>query len=603
MQQPTLSLTFFTLPAFILLLSLLHMTAHPVGFKKMMIKLAFFTSLPPLILLTYNNMVPLSFTWHWLSMGTCPIYLSLKLDTFSIFFVPTALFVTWSIMEFTELYMDSDLKIISFFNHLLIFILMMIILVTANNLFQLFIGWEGVGIMSFKLINWWSFRANSNKAALQAITYNRLADVGMLAAMSWMILNNISLDIQDMPVSTNHSLIPAIGLVLAATGKSAQFGFHPWLPAAMEGPTPVSALLHSSTMVVAGIFLLIRTSHVVYSSQAATTACLLLGAITSLFAASCALTQNDMKKIIAFSTSSQLGLMMATIGLKQPELAFLHISTHAFFKAMLFLCAGSIIHNLNNEQDIRKMGGLKKAMPITTSCLTIGALALTGMPFLSGFFSKDAIIEALNTSYINACALTLVLLATSFTAVYSLRMIYFTLLNPNRLTTTNPINENPKIVNPILRLAAGSIMAGLLISSSMLPSNTPQLTMSNTAKLAALIITMIGLLIAATLTHATNKFPPITNDTQPPFLTKLTYFNHLFHHFFPTTTLRMSQKLSTHLADQTWYEALGPKMMTHLQTLMAKILTPYHKGKMKQYFKIFMLTIIMIIFFTSFMSP
>nr|WNS59360.1 NADH dehydrogenase subunit 5 [Hyocrinidae sp.] len=482
------------------------------------------------------------------------------LDFYTICFFFVGNFVTLSIIQFSYYYMLGDPRWSSFFRLLLIFLFNMLILVSSDNLFFIFIGWEGVGFLSFLLIGWWGTRLEANSSSLEAVIYNRIGDIGFLFFFSICLsfLNSWSLfDIYILCGSLNSNIVYSLlfSVLIAAIAKSAQFGFHPWLPAAMEGPTPVSALLHSSTMVVAGVFLLIRLGNVIDFPPLFCSVCLVLGGVTSFYAASVALVQHDIKKIVAYSTTSQLGLMIFSIGLGSFVVAFFHICTHAFFKAMLFLCSGSIIHSLNDEQDLRKMGGLFYFLPITSSCVFLGSLSLSGVPFLSGFYSKDLILEIGLLNISNLLGVFLAFLSSIFTVVYSFRIVIFCFLMPfNNISVSSMSEENKYLVVSIVRLALGTIFVGWFFCNYVFPEFIVILPNSFNANIFFMVVLSVFSSLSVYLSFISFSSFMFSYS----FLSGQWFFFIFFHNFISRFYFFISIFKGVRLLDRGWVENVGP---------------------------------------------
>ncbi len=398
-------------------------------------------------------------------------------------------FVSLMVHIYTIGYMHDDPGYQRFFSYISLFTFSMLMLVMSNNFMQLFFGWEAVGLVSYLLIGFWYKRETAIYANLKAFLVNRVGDFGFILGIAAVLMYFNSLDYQDVfdaaPAlagltieiipGIEWSLMTVIGILLfiGAMGKSAQVPLHVWLPDSMEGPTPISALIHAATMVTAGIFMVARMSPIYELTETALSFILVIGAITALFMGLLGIIQNDIKRVIAYSTLSQLGYMTVALGVSAYAAGIFHLLTHAAFKALLFLAAGSVIIAMHHEQDIRKMGGLKKYMPITYWCMLIGSLALIGFPGLSGFFSKDAIIEAVHASQIPGAgfAYFAVVVGVFITAFYSFRMFFLVFHGKERMDehTRSHLHESPRVVTwPLLALAVPSLFAGAVLIEPML---------------------------------------------------------------------------------------------------------------------------------------
>lgn len=525
------------------------------------------TSVLAIFFFTTNKTLLL--TWHIFSIPPSHISLSILLDPTSLTFASIILLISANVLQFASIYIKSDPFINRFTSLVILFVLSILILIFLPHLIFLLLGWDGLGITSFLLVIYFQ-NPKSLAAGIITALINRVGDalilltIGLLLNQGHWIITSIFI---PHPAPTCVVLI-----TIAAMTKSAQIPFSSWLPAAMAAPTPVSALVHSSTLVTAGVFLLIRFFPAINEIPILKPTLLLTASLTMLMAGLSAITECDLKKIIALSTLRQLGLIIATIALNIPTLATLHLFTHALFKALLFVSAGTIIHYFAHSQDLRKIGHATSQLPITTTTITIANLALCGTPFLSGFYSKDTILEIILFNPANILIISIFFLATALTAAYATRFTIILLWSPINFSPLHPTqDENPHLTTPIIILTSAAIIRGASINWIFSPATTHP-SLPPLFKLLPLLSSISGLLIAWLIFSHT---PPLTPTNQPAhthlssmwFLTPLTSQNLLpipLH----------SAAITTIIIDHAWLESLTSKGPPSLLTSTTSYLQP-----------------------------
>ena len=563
---------------------------------------------------TYNLKI-----FNWITSGGLVLNWSINIDTLTSVMLVVVTSVSALVHVYSVGYMSHDPDKPRFMSYLSLFTFMMLMLVTSDNFLQLFFGWEGVGLASYLLIGFWYKKPSANSAAIKAFVVNRVGDFGLAIGIFLIFKYTGSVNFVDVfkaiptlldknisMLGIESSLINfiCIFLFIGAMGKSAQIFLHTWLPDAMEGPTPVSALIHAATMVTAGVFLVVRCSPIFEYSPFVLNIIVLVGATTAFFAGTIGLVQNDIKRVIAYSTCSQLGYMFFAAGLGAYHIAIFHLFTHAFFKALLFLGAGSVIHAFNDEQDMRNMGGVWKKIPYTYSLMIIGTLALTGFPFLSGFFSKDAIIETAysSTSFFAGYAVTIGVLTAFMTSLYSWRLIFMTFHGTynNKNISLSKVHESPLVMLvPLLFLALGAIFAGYAFKDYFIGSQFIQFWNSSIFFLKEfvllhpplwfLLLTPILVLLAIPLSYyffvkdkkSLDGFIEI-NKPLYNFLVNKWYFDELYDFLF----VKPAKKIGTFfwkIGDGTIIDGLGPDGLAKLVKLVSDKAVQFQSGFLYHY--------------------
>lgn len=561
----------------------------------------------------------------WMESNTLFVSWGFLFDSLTATMLIVVTFISSLVHLYSSSYMSEDPHLPRFMSYLSLFTFCMLMLVTADNYVQMFLGWEGVGLASYLLINFWHTRIQANKAAMKAMIVNKIGDWGLSLGIALIffsfqtfdfsiIFNLVPLVLNEKFIFLGYSVdkITLISLLLfiGAIGKSAQIGLHTWLPDAMEGPTPVSALIHAATMVTAGVFVLLRSSPILEYSNTALIIITIIGCLTAFMAATIGVVQNDLKKVIAYSTCSQLGYMVFACGLSNYTISLFHLMNHAFFKALLFLSAGSVIHAMADEQDMRKMGGLIKIIPVTYIMIVIGSLALMGFPFLTGFYSKDILLELTFGTYhfTGIFAYWLGTFSAFFTSFYSIRLIYLTFLKSNNSSSIviSEAHESSWIMLiPLLVLCLGSIFVGFIAKDLFLGLGVDtwnnslfQLTTHISyfeaeflpfhIKLIPFIFSLSGVSIAILVYNIyEKKFVNLNFYTKMyyiySFFVKKWYFDVIYNHFIVKSILNFGYSISFKMLDRGLFEIIGPLGIVRNISVLSKRISQLQTGLIYHY--------------------
>jgi len=571
----------------------------------------------------------------WIDSGALEVSWALKVDTLTAVMMIVVTVVSAMVHIYSVGYMHHDPCIPRFMCYLSLFTFFMLMLITADNLVQLFFGWEGVGLASYLLIGFWYNKPSANAAAIKAFLVNRVGDFGFALGIFavFMMFQTVHLDTifaaaADKKDATFvifdtefHALTTCcLLLFVGAMGKSAQLGLHTWLPDAMEGPTPVSALIHAATMVTAGVFMVARLSPIFEYSETALMVVTLVGASTAIFAATVGCVQNDIKRVIAYSTCSQLGYMFFACGVSAYSAGIFHLMTHGFFKALLFLGAGSVIHAMSDEQDMRKMGGIWKMIPVTYALMWIGSLALAGVPFFAGFYSKDIILEAAYAAStgIGYYAFWLGITAAFLTAFYSWRLLFMTFHGAPRADekTMAHVHESPKVmILPLFVLAAGAVFAGYLGYESFVghkaaefwgnsilildnhPALANALQVPLWVKLAPIVVGVLGIGLAYVLYIMRTDLPGKLADAFKglyQFVLNKWYFDELYDWMFVRPSFALGRGF-WRVIDGWIIDGLGPDGISSAVRVMARRVAALQSGYLYHYAFAMLIGVVVII--------